>query len=166
MAPVAVALEVGVVFVEPAALARGEVRVAAAHAFLEHALAGLVLRDDVRERGALGRGIFGVRVVVVKARAIREHEIAFDLGVREVAPPIEFEVCGLIRVLPQFRREEAARVLMRIFGRVVPLHQRAVLGVAAHDGDALAHHVHIGHTVHGDSILGFDSEDASHVRRR
>ena len=73
MAPVAVALEVGVVFVEPAALARGEVRVAAAHAFLEHALAGFVLCDDVRERGAFGRGIFGVRVVVVKARAIREH---------------------------------------------------------------------------------------------
>ncbi len=67
---VAVPDKVGVVFVK-ANLAPGrKFRVSTPRALGEDAFAGLVLRDNLSERGAFRSGIFRVRVVVVKTRAV------------------------------------------------------------------------------------------------
>ena len=70
-----------------------------ARALREDALPRLVLRHDLSKRGALRRGILRVRMIVVKTRAVAEHEIALDLLKRQRPVLIDLEVGGLICVL-------------------------------------------------------------------
>ncbi len=163
MAAVGVADEIGVVLVEADfAAGLGQLLVPAPGALLEDALAGLVLGDELAQRRAFWRRVFGVGVIVVKAGAVREDEVALDLLEGERAVFVDLVVGGLVGVLHQLRGAEAARVLVRVLEVVVPFHQRAVLGVTAHDLDGFVDDVDGVLAIDGDAVFGFDSEDALH----
>ena len=156
VAAVAVAAEVGVVLVEldrARAAARDLPR-----AFLEQALAGLVLRDDVHERGAFGRGVFGVRVVVVEARAVAQDQVALDFLEGELALGVLRVVVGLVGVLHQLLHAEAAGVAMGVLGGVVPQVGHAVLRGGADQRDRFLDHVGLGIFHDGDAEFGFKAE--------
>ena len=81
-------------------------------------------------------------VIVVKASAIGEHEIALDLLETQRPILINLVVGRLICVLEQLRCSETARIAMRIFEAVVPFHVGAVLRVRAHQLDRFGNYVH------------------------
>ncbi len=83
MAPVRVALAVAVVLVDDDLLARGEEPPRRVHRPGEDPLPRLVEERRLERVGAFGRGVLGVRVVDVVARAVREDrvdEMGLDLG--------------------------------------------------------------------------------------
>jgi hypothetical protein len=83
VAPVGVALAVGVVLVDDDLLPRREEVPSRIHRAREHAFPRLVRDNDLERVGALGCRVLGVRVVDVVARAVGEHrvdEVGLDLG--------------------------------------------------------------------------------------
>jgi hypothetical protein len=156
VAAVAVAAEIGVVLVEldrAGAAARDLAR-----AFLEQALARLVLRDDVHQRGALGRGVLGVGVVVVETRAVTQDQVALDFLEGEFALGVLRVVVGLVGVLHQLLHAKAARVAMRVLGGVVPEVGHAVLRGGADERDRFLDHVGLGIFHDGDAKFSFKAE--------
>ena len=125
VAAVGMAAEIGIVLVElhRAAAAPGH----HARALLKEPFARLVLRDEIDQRGAFGRRVFGVGVVVVKARAVAQDEIALDFLEGQFAARVLRIVIRFIGVLPQFGGAKPARVAVRIFRRVIPKIGHAVL---------------------------------------
>ena len=157
VAAVAVAAEVGVVLVEPhrRAARLGETLRAGHH----HALARAVVRDQLGERGALGRAVFGVGVVVVEARAVAEREVALDLGEGQLAVRVLLEVIRLVEVLPQLGHIEPPVVVVRVLGLVIPAHPHTRLHRAAHQRDGLRHHVQVLHAIPRDAVFGLNAEE-------
>ncbi|PYL84926.1 MAG: hypothetical protein DMF17_10165 [Verrucomicrobia bacterium] len=51
---------------------------------------------------------------------------------------------------------------MWILQLVIPFHERAVLGVTPHQLNRFGHNIDILRAVHGDAVLGLESEDALH----
>ena len=98
MRPVRRALVVDVVLVELQLGCPGDAG-HMARCGLHHALAGLIPDHRVQGVGALRCGVLRMRVVIVKARAVREHEVALDLGEGEVAMLVQLEVGRLVRIL-------------------------------------------------------------------
>ena len=84
-----------------------------------------------------GVRVLGVGVVVVKARAVGEDEVALDFLEGERAVLIDLVIGGLVGVLHQLGGAETAGILVRVLEVVIPFHQRAVLGVTADDLDGL-----------------------------
>src|SRR5438552_4047025 len=80
-------------------------------------------------------------VIVVKARAIAEHQVAFDLMKSEGALGILGEVIGLVGVLQELFDPETTRVAMRVFATVVPAHAHAGSGGAANQGDGFGYDI-------------------------
>ena len=83
VAAVRVALAVAVVLVDDDLLARRQQLAGRVHRPGEDALPRLVEQHDLQRVAALGRGVLGVRVVDVVARAVGEHrvdEMRLDLG--------------------------------------------------------------------------------------
>ena len=156
MAAVGVAAEVGVVLEEldGAAAAAGDL----AGTFLEEALAGLVLGDEVDEGGALWGGVFGVGVVVVEAGAVAQDEVAFDLLEGEFALIVLGIVVGFVGILEEFADAEAAGVAVGVLGGVVPEVGDAVLGGGTDQGDGFLDDVGLGVLHHGDAQFGFEAE--------
>jgi hypothetical protein len=74
-------------------------------------------------------------MVVIKAGAIPQHQIALDFDVAQLALRILREVVGLVGILPQFLHSETADISMRIFARVIPPHPNPGLSGAANQGD-------------------------------
>ena len=68
----------------------------AADAFLDNALTGFVLRNDVGKPLALRGRVFGMRVVVVETRSIAKHEIALDLDETQFA----LRILGVAKNVP------------------------------------------------------------------
>ncbi len=158
--------EIGVVLVDLDHAAVGA-EVAAANAFLDDALAGFVLGDHVAQALAFGRGILGMGVVVVKARAVGQDEVALDFLETQFPVLVLDEIFRLVKVLHQFLDAEPAQVLVRVFEVVVPLHRgilggRLDLGVTAHERDRFGHDVDRFLPVDGDPVFGFDSQGSLH----
>ena len=163
MAAVRVADKVGVVLVKPHFLAGlGELFISPTRAFFKDALARLVLSHELPQRGALGRRVLRVRVVVIKARSIREDEIALDLLVGKRAVLVDFVIGGLVGVLHQLRGPESAGILVRVFQIVIPLHQGAVFRVPADNLDGLVDDIDVVHVVDRDAVFRLNAEDALH----
>ena len=80
-------------------------------------------------------------VIVVKASAIGEHEIALDLLETQRPILINLVVSGFIRVLEELRGSEPTRITMRIFQAVVPFHMGAMFCVRADQLDRFGNHV-------------------------
>ncbi len=99
MATVTVADEIRVVLVQPKALLSWQLFISAACTLGQDALARLVLRDDLPQRRAFRGGIFRMRVVIVKARAVREDKITFDLLETERPVLVDLEVGRFICIL-------------------------------------------------------------------
>ena len=161
VATVAVTYEIGVVLVNFDDATVG-VQVAAADAFLDDPLTGLVLRNDVAQALALRRGVLGMGVVVVVTRAVGEDEVALDFLEAELAVLVLDEILRLVEVLHQFIDAKTAHVLMRVFEIVVPLQLRVLrwgidLGVTAHERDGLSHDVDRFGAIHSDAVFGFDA---------
>src|SRR2546423_9417865 len=79
-----------------------------------------------------------MRVVIVKARTVREHEIAFDFFETQRPFSVDLVVGRFIRVLEQTWRAKAPRVAMRIFEPIIPLHVGAVFRVRTDQLDRFA----------------------------
>ncbi len=72
---VGIALAVAVVLVDRQARARRELARHLRQRTLQHALPRLVVHDQIAWRDALRRGVLGVRVIHVVARAVREDDV-------------------------------------------------------------------------------------------
>ena len=156
MAAVAVAAEIGVVLVKAdrAAALLGELS-GAPH---QNPFAGAVVRGQFVQRAAFGRAILRVGVVVVKAGAVAQHQVALDFHKTQFPRGILREIMRLVGILAQFLDVEAAHVGVRVFAVIIPAHEHAGLGGAAHQGDGLGHHVQVFLPVARDADFGFDAE--------
>ena len=133
VAAVAVAAEVGIVFVQAdgdAALL-GEM----VGASDQNTLARAVVRDQFVERAAFRGAVFRVRMVVVKPRTVAQHEVAFDFDEAQLPGGVLGVIVRLVGVLPQFMDAKAAHVHVRVFAIVIPAHPDARFGGAAHQSD-------------------------------
>src|SRR5207253_8965723 len=92
--------------------------------FRQDALAGFVLNHGLAKGWAFRRRIFRMRVIVVKTRAVRKHEVAFDFLETERTILVDLVVSRLVRVLHQSLGAKTARVEMRVLQLVVPFHMR------------------------------------------
>ena len=163
MAAVGVAAEIGVVLVElhrAAAAARDLPR-----AFLEQAFARLVLGNEIDERGAFGRRVFGMGVVVVKPSAVAQDEIAFDLLEGEFALAVLGIVAGLVGVLEEFTDAKAAGIAMGVLGGVVPEIGHAVLRGGADERDRFLDDVGLGVFHDRDAQFRFETKADGPGRR-
>ncbi len=164
VATVAVADEIRVVLVKPDLAAIGrELLVASPGALGHDPFARLVLRDQLAQGRAFRRRIFGVRVVVVVPRAVAQYEVALDLLETQRPVLVDLEIGGFVRILEQFGGAKTPRVAVRILQPVIPLHQRAVLGVTPHEFNRFADNVHVVLTIHRDAVFGFDPKNAFHL---
>ena len=128
----------------------------------QNAFAGAVMDDQLLHCAALGRAIFRMGMIVVVARAVAEHEIAFDLDKAQFPLRVLGEIRSFIGVLAQFRNMKTAHVRVRIFALVIPAHQNARFGRTAHQGHGLGHHVQILLRVPGNADFGFGAELDDH----
>src|SRR5205807_5933121 len=91
-----------------------QLQISATRTFRENSFARFILRDDLAERRAFWRGIFRMRMIVVKTRAVRKHEVAFDFLETERAVLVDLVISRLVSVLHQCLGAKAARIEMRI----------------------------------------------------
>ena len=164
VATITVSRKIGVVLVEPHCLIVRQLQVAAARALRQDAFTGFLLRNQVAQSRAFRSGIFRVSMVVVKARAVAQDQVALDFLETQRPIAIDFKVSRLISVLEQFLSAEPARVAMRIFQIVIPFHMRAVFRVAAHELNRFRHHVDRLRLIDRDPILCFQPKDPPHHR--
>jgi hypothetical protein len=87
------------------------------------------------EGAALRGAIFGMRMIVIKSRAIADDKIAFNLRKSQLPLNILSEVLGLIKILSQFLHVETSHIRVGIFASIVPPHQHTRLGNASHESD-------------------------------
>jgi hypothetical protein len=90
-----------------------------AGAFENDAFAGFVVRYEAAQVVALGCRVLGVAVIVIQARAVEQNAVAavFAGRLHAVAGFVELRVG---RVLRQLIDVEAAHVVARVFGAIVP----------------------------------------------
>ena len=156
MAAVTVAAEIRVIFVEAdgAAAFLGKLS-RAAH---QDAFARAVVRHQFLQRAAFRRAVFRVGVVVVKPRAVAQHQVALDLHETQFPRGVLREIMRLVVVLPQFLDVESAHVGVRILALIIPPHEHARFGGAAHQGDGFGHHVQVFLRIARDADLRLDAE--------
>src|ERR1700686_5568731 len=87
---------------------------------------------------------------------------SFDFLESERPVLVDFVVSRFVGVLEQLLGAKPARVEMRILQFVIPLHERTVLSVTPHQLDRLSHNIDSLRAIHGDAVLGLQSEDALH----
>ena len=114
MTAITVAVKVGIVLVE-LHMSPAETLVSAIGCALDDALPGPVMRQQVFERATFGSGIFGMGVVVVESRAVRQDQIALHLVKRKRSMRVDLGEIVLFFVLLQAGHTESPRILMRIF---------------------------------------------------
>ena len=91
--------KVGVVFVKTNFLAGRQLLISASRALGENAFAGLFLRDNLPEGRAFWRGIFRMRMVVVKTGTVRKNEVAFYFLEAKRAVFVDLVVSRFVGVL-------------------------------------------------------------------
>ena len=105
-----------------------------------------------------GRAVLRVGVVVVETGAVAEHEVAFDFDKAQFPRRILREIMRLVEILAQFLDVESAHVGVGILAVIIPAHEHAGFGGAAHQGDGLGHNVQVFLRVAGDADFRFDAE--------
>ena len=97
-------------------------------------------------------------MVVVKAGAVAEDEVAAD-GVRgKAAAGILGEVVGFVVVLEEFLNAESARIAVRVFALIVPAAADARGGSGVDERDGFGHHILAFRAFPADADLGFGAE--------
>ena len=154
MASVTMPNEVGIVLIKADLSLRQQLFVSPTRTLTKDALPSFLLRHNLPQRGALGRRVLRMGVVVVKTCAVAEYQVALDLLETQRAILVDFVVGELIGVLEQFLGSKTSGIEVGIFQIIIPLHERTVFGVPTHHLNGLMHHVHKFHTIDGNAVLG------------
>src|SRR5436190_4380632 len=99
-----------------------------------------------------------MRVIVVKARAIAENEVALDFAESEGALGVLREVVSLVDVLEEFLDAKSAGVAVRIFAGIIPAHADAGRGSAADQRDRFGNDIQVTRHLPGDPDFRFGAE--------
>ena len=79
---------------------------------------------------------------------------------------VDLVIRGFIRVLAQGLGAKTARIEMRIFQLVIPFHERAMLGVTAHELNRFRDHIYIVRTVDRDAVFRLEPNHPLHLALR
>ena len=162
VAPIAMPGEVGVVLVQAHLVVWREFQISPARALSQNPLAGFLMADQLPQGRAFGGRVFRVGVIVIKPRAIRENQIAFDFFETKRPILIDFVVGRLIRVLKQLGRAKTTGITMWIFQGIIPFHVRAVFGVRADQLNRLGYDIHGLSALNRDPVFRFRPEHSRH----
>ena len=97
-------------------------------------------------------------VVVVKTRAIAQHEVAFNFDKTEFARGVLGVIVRLVGVLAQLVNPETAHIHMGVLAVVIPAHPDARLGGAAHQRDRFGNDIDLAFGIAGYTNLGLQAE--------
>jgi hypothetical protein len=118
MAPVAVAVKVGVVFVKPDRVGGALIQIA--RAIHEQLVAGIVLLKMLQQGRAFRRTVLRVRMVVVQTRSVAQNQVAVNGIRREPALSVLDEVIDFVAILHEFFDAKTSSVAMGILALVIP----------------------------------------------
>ena len=127
-----------------------------------HALAGLVLGNEIMQREARVGAVFGMIVVVVEARAVGEHGVGEEFFPGEMPAPggVAAQVVGIV---VQSFDPLAAQVHARALGPIVPPAKAARQRRATHEHGRLVGEVNGFPAVSAEhAVLGLDPHGAIH----
>ena len=102
-------------------------------------------------------------MVVIKPRAVRQHEVAFHLVKRKWAMRIDARELGLFLVLRQTRYPEPPRIFVWIFAGIIPPPLEWAREMRPYQLHGLDHGIHGVQVVPPNSILRFNAEQSSHI---
>src|SRR5438067_2111114 len=111
-----------------------------------------------QERRTLRRTVFGMRVVVVEASAVAEHQVAMHRVSRKPALSVLNEVVYFVAVLHEFFDPETAGIAVRILALVIPTAAHARSGGGADQRNRLGNHIQSLWTFASDPDFGFGAE--------
>lgn len=156
MAAIAVAHEIGIVFIEANFRTKqfGQM-LRAGH---QDPFTRAVLGEQFVERAAFWSAIFRVGVIVVEAGTVPEHKVALDFNKTEFPLGVLGEVICLIGILPEFANAKPAHVSMRILALVVPTHPDTRFSGAADERNRFGDDIQFFSRVPEDADLRFQSE--------
>ena len=102
-------------------------------------------------------------MVVVKARAVRQHEITFHLMKRKRPMCIELGELVLFFVLRKTRHAESPRVFVWIFTSIIPAPLKRGRQMRANELHGLDDRIDLLEIVPRDPIFRFNSKQPSHI---
>src|ERR1043166_9345315 len=97
-------------------------------------------------------------MVVVKAGAIAEDQVAFDFDKAELALGVLSKVISFVGILPKFRHTKPADIRMWIFGLIIPTHPNPRLSRTANQRNGFRDDVEFLVRIPKDTDFRFEAE--------
>src|SRR5436190_8840313 len=110
------------------------------------------------QRAAFRRAVFGMGVVVVKASAVAQNQIASDGARRKTPLRILNEIICFVMILQQLFDPESTGIAMRIFTLIVPPPTHTRSGSRSDKRDGFAHDVESIRTFSTNADLALSAE--------